>query len=687
MNMAPPIPSAGPDDGLSASDRLLKSAVAGLDAFAQQMEPVKAAVLTAKNLGDDSSVKIAAQLEAKIEAFEPSVTMIGQIKSGKTSLVNCMIGRPDLLPTDVNPWTSVVTSLHMSPKPITAETRAQFCFFEENEWDRLIAGGGRIGELADRAGADEELAKIKAQVEQMRQKSKLRLGERFELLLGQQHDYGYFDHELVEKYVCLGDDFDDGASEQQGRFADITRSADLFFHQPALPVRLCIRDTPGVNDTFMMREQITIRAIRDSRICVVVLSAHQALSSTDLALVRLISNVKSNEVIIFVNRVDELSEPSTQVVQIRDSIVETLAKIDGPKDAEIIFGSAIWAQGAMKGSFSRVPEASKAALMQLVNASEDATLQHQTTRSVLWELSGMPALYAAISNRIMHGEGQGLVRHIAARAWNLLAGVQQADNLKAKAQIGEVPVQISASEISTAVAVIKESSNTTLMAELDAAQTAFSIRLDRVHDSFLARATDALLSHLEQYGDDEVWEYDPAGLRLLLRSSYQAYGKTLQSAFDRCVRQAAEEIGSLYQNALNLPADLFDIKVPPPLRVPPPVTLGQTIALDLKGTWWRNWWYKRRGYQSFATDFRKLIHAETIGVIQDLKSQHGDALREQAVQEAERFVCEQAEILLNTLSAPLLAEDGVDALFDRQTLIARDVELQQAIRSLEAIEA
>ena len=45
---------------------------------------------------------------------------------------------------------------------------------------------------------------------------------------------------------------------------------------------LCIRDTPGVNDTFMIREQITIRAIRESRICVVVLAAHQALSSVDL---------------------------------------------------------------------------------------------------------------------------------------------------------------------------------------------------------------------------------------------------------------------------------------------------------------------------------------------------------------------------------------------------------------------
>ncbi len=69
---------------------------------------------------------------------------------------------------------------------------------------------------------------------------------------------------------------------------------------------LCIRDTPGVNDTFMIREQITIRAIRESRLCVVVLAAHQALSSVDLALIRMIANVKSREVIIVVNRIDEI---------------------------------------------------------------------------------------------------------------------------------------------------------------------------------------------------------------------------------------------------------------------------------------------------------------------------------------------------------------------------------------------
>lgn len=686
MNMAPRPPTSLPDDTLSPAQRLLKSAVPGFEALARDLAPVRAAVRSAATLGDAASQKIAARLEAQLEAFEPSVTMIGQIKSGKTSLVNCMIGSPDLLPTDVNPWTSVVTSLHMSPTPVTPETSAQFRFFEENEWDRLIAGGGRIGELADRAGADEELSKIKAQVEKMREKSKARLGEKFELLLGQQHDYGYFDHALIERYVCLGDEFDDTASEEQGRFADITRSADLYFHQPALPVKLCIRDTPGVNDTFMMREQITIRSIRDSRICVVVLSAHQALSSTDLALVRLISNVKSNDVIIFVNRIDELSEPAEQVPQILKSIRETLAKADGPADAEIIFGSALWAQGAMLGSFSRVPEASKAALVKLARASEGDALQNKTTRSVLWDLSGMPALYAAISTRVAEGEGREIRKQVSARVRNLLAGIQQADNLKAKAQVGETPVQLSPEEISDAIAQIQATARDGLTAELSQARDAFATRLDRVHDSFLARATEALLLHLETEGEDDLWEYDPSGLRLLLRSSYQSFGKSTQSAYQRCVTQVAEEIGVLYERALDLPRELFDITVPPPLRVPPPVTLGQTIALDIKGNWWRSWWYKRRGYQAYTADFQKLIHAETIGIIDDLKGQHGEALHAAAVAETERFLTEQSDILLNTLSAPLLGAERIDALFDRRTLVARDAELLRARKNLETLE-
>ncbi|MEM9644693.1 MAG: hypothetical protein AAF989_06855, partial [Planctomycetota bacterium] len=125
----------------------------------------------------------------------------GQVKAGKTSLVNAMVGRPGLLPADINPWTSVITSLHVSPRIRENAQSAKFRFFSEDEWSNLLQRGGRVGELARRAGADKELETVRAQLEEMREKSKQRLGRSFELLLGQEHDYGYVDPELVERFI------------------------------------------------------------------------------------------------------------------------------------------------------------------------------------------------------------------------------------------------------------------------------------------------------------------------------------------------------------------------------------------------------------------------------------------------------------------------------------------------------
>ena len=43
------------------------------------------------------------------------IAVIGQIKAGKSSFINVFTQRPDLLPTDINPWTAVVTSLRSRP--------------------------------------------------------------------------------------------------------------------------------------------------------------------------------------------------------------------------------------------------------------------------------------------------------------------------------------------------------------------------------------------------------------------------------------------------------------------------------------------------------------------------------------------------------------------------------------------
>ena len=280
-----------PTQDAPPTDRLMSLAYRGLAPLVRELRTVDEALEQLLKVGDADAEPAIRDLRRQIRAFEPSVTMIGQVKAGKTSLVNAMVGRPGLLPADINPWTSVITSLHVSPRIRESAQHAKFRFFSEEEWSNLLNRGGRVGELARRAGADKELETVRAQLEEMREKSRQRLGKSFELLLGQEHDYGYVDPELVERYVCLGDDVDPTMEPDngQGRFADITKSAELYLSQRGLVWPMCVRDTPGVNDTFLVREQITVNAIRSSRVCVVVLSAHQALSTVDMALIRMIA--------------------------------------------------------------------------------------------------------------------------------------------------------------------------------------------------------------------------------------------------------------------------------------------------------------------------------------------------------------------------------------------------------------
>ena len=623
-----------------AQSDLLGRGFEQLRGFATSLSDLRHSIETLKDIGDDNVARRVDRLLRQLEQFEPSVTMIGQIKSGKTSLVNAMIGTPDLLPVDVNPWTSVVTSLHLRPEADGSENTASFQFFDEDEWEKLISGGGRIGELASRAGADQELEKIKQQVADMREKSRARLGRKFEVMLGQRREYGYIDRELIERYVCLGNqpEGEDVGEDVQGRFADITKSADLNIKLAALPIRLCLRDTPGVNDTFMMREQITIRALRDSRICVVVLSAHQALSSSDMALIRLISHVKSRDVVIFVNRIDELPDPAAQVVQIRTSILKTLKKHKGPQDANIIFGSALWAAYALKQKQNDLPPASVQALEAW------AGIEANQSRSALanaWQLSGIPQLHFTIAERIVEGAGSAILQRIASSAKNLATGLVAAEHIMLSDGSDGSFHAMNYGDARAEFQAICLKHKKAFEAEFAEMLDEFSGRMERVQHSFLDRATASLIQHLESSGDISRWTYDPAGLRILLNSSHKVLSRNSQSKFEKATRDAALEISGLYRSAYGLLPEDISITLPNAPHVPPPVTLGRTIALDLGGSWWKRWWMQRRGYKAFTSDFYDLIKSETNPIIAELRDDLAHSVQQEALAAFDAFLSEQ----------------------------------------------
>ena len=145
----------------------LKAGLERLSDFAERSAELGQTLEALAGLTGKDTTRAVERLRRELNEFEPTITILGQVKSGKTTLVNAMAGWADLLPSDVNPWTSVVTSLHLKPAAQPAERGAKFRFMTESDWDRLLNQGGRIGELASRAGAESELKKISDQIDRV----------------------------------------------------------------------------------------------------------------------------------------------------------------------------------------------------------------------------------------------------------------------------------------------------------------------------------------------------------------------------------------------------------------------------------------------------------------------------------------------------------------------------------------
>ncbi len=618
-----------------------------LQHFAEDSKRVDDALKTLAALTGGNSAKAVSRLRKELTDFEPTITVLGQVKAGKTALVNAMAGWSDLLPSDVNPWTSVVTSLHLKPGESRSENGACFKFMTDAEWARLSHKGGRMGELASRAGAESELQKISDQIELVREKARKRLGKKFELLIGQEHDYGYFDKNLLEKYICLGDDFDGDEDispdqEDQGRFAEILRSADLYLNSTTVPSNLCLRDTPGVNDTFMMREQITVQAIRDSKLCVVVLSANQALSSVDMGLIRLISNLKSRNIVIFVNRVDELQTPSQQVPEIERSIRQTLRQKRAPENIEIIFGSAYWANAVLSGDVQKMPQERVRALLKWAETDRKIKCSETEPFEIIWELSGLPGLFRALSERIVADIATPFLNKIASTAVSLATGQQAAS----KVQLGEAKgTSMKPEEALFTFDRIADQHAQALQKDLMQATQDYYARADRAHDQFIERATQSLIAHLEQWGPEDGWKYDPTGLRLLMRSAYSVFGKRAQAVANEHYNAALADIAELYSAAFGDAVSGIQLAAPAVPSIPAPISLGQTIALDFHDGWWVSWWQRLRGYETFARKFRQLIEDETEDFMSQLKVVQTQEVHDQMQSALRLFFEDQKDIL------------------------------------------
>lgn len=312
-----------------------------LDFLSGQLEKLEAMSCTA----DRTELQ---NLQERLNGWAAKIAVIGQVKAGKSTFLNAFLGQHDFLPSDVNPWTSVVTNIRINV-PTDPETGAVFHFFDEKDWAEIMDGSGQIRKMAEELLPGFNTDILKQQSEELREKAQRRLGDHYKSMLGSKHEYPFLSADLLKRYVCAGPGSDDGLTrESLGRYAALTSDANVFMRIPEFAVPTIVTDTPGVNDPFLVRDEVTCRSLDNSDVFIVVLSAQQPLTDVDIGLIRILAQQDGKDVLIFVNRIDELDGYDTRYESVAEDVSERLKKAIPEIEFTILTGSAFMADAALR---------------------------------------------------------------------------------------------------------------------------------------------------------------------------------------------------------------------------------------------------------------------------------------------------------------------------------------------------
>jgi signal recognition particle receptor subunit beta len=626
---------------------------------------------------------------------QTQIAVIGQIKAGKSSFVNALTKMPGLLPTDVNPWTAVVTRLHFG-SPGAPQKGALFTFFERDEWQRLAGGGGRFKALIERLVPGYDESAVRSQLDEMRRRAELRLGPFYHNLFGQTRWFADISPEIIERYVCLGLPLDEPSYEQApGKFADIVKTADLFFGNGPFAFPATVIDTPGTNDPLLVRDDVTLSAIEEADVFVVVLTAQQPLTAADLALLRILHGLRKERVIIFINRLDDISDPASAHGAILTGVGELLRREFPSAHIPIVAGSALWADTALSigrtdpgmiWSAGLIGYARSTGIMkpgEPPHISGAQALPPERISQILFACSGLPEIMAHISKLMLKGmSGQALGELGSTLIAAAESSVASARNELLGASTLSTLSTMDGGNISNARLGVVEDMERLRRLELEAnrylqgmdkevqRQALESLRplremLRREISAFAREQAANLRASLLHGQSGRVWRCDVVTLRNRIEEkvlqAFWAAGRRfvetqrqIGGGLRRLLREAAPDIGIELQ-----PASLLSFNLTPPLTA-----LSRPLTFDLEEKWWQAWWRREAAVDEKARRMEEMILAEFFPVADELAIAAQNELRSHISSALQPFLirCESVANAIRERQQRLLTERSGDSL-------------------------
>jgi len=579
------------------------------------------------------------------------VGVIGQVKAGKSSLINALMGKPGLLPTDVNPWTTAVTRIHFGLADAPPNVAAEFSFFAPDEWEQLSNGSGQIRELTQDLVPGFKVELLQKHIEEMRRRTTLRLGATLDQLLGKKHVYSLLTPQDLERYICAS--LPDNASEQKGVYSDVIKTADLYFGKSEFSFPTTIIDTPGTNDPYLVRDEIARRTLESAHIHIVVLTPQQALSTADVALLRILRGLNKDRIVVFLNRIDQLGDLVRDVPIIVRHIREGLRRELPGSEFPVVAGSAYWGDLALRGQDNELDNElergwSAKAQAYARHLAQGSGSQSNSATSLgaddkeqriqgLLMCSGLPALFDALAN-LTPDSHIGRVMSRVSRSFCDLA------------RVGENTARHELAELSQDGAPAGDDELEAIETEVKAALADLKERGNRLVDGYSTKIGETLRTSMRSFSEAEcsklraaivnghdsiaVWNCDLALMRQQLEEALvlayrEAEGEVLKVENDTLLE--LQQMLARYNSKWTKPqAGSASIGIELP-------TIGTpSIVLELNEPWWRRWWRPGRTGERRAAALARLIENEfstiagalTQAARTQLEARHASALQE-----------------------------------------------------------
>ena len=431
--------------------------------------------------------------------------------------------------------------------------------------------------------------------------------------------------------------------------ADVIRAADLHLGEGAFVCPLTMIDTPDIDESAPLNDDLVLRGIEDADACVIVLSAPQVLARPDAALLRIMHGLRKDRLIVFINRVDELDEAGRQGRRVAEQ-AQTLLLRELEAGIPVLTGSAKWANAALRSG--RCPEDSLAAAKAMARAKaigaaapdglEDlvrCTPKERAEKlgSLLHAASGFPQLYGALQQLLRDGAPAELLRETAAT----FAAIAQQGEGSARSELITLEENVRTAH-SSVVADSLEMHR--LKGEIDALDGVV-VKLDRISDDrraalelqrtsglerlrqelhaavkdYVARERTAIVFALDRKVHKTGLRFDVSGMRLLLEQAFLTeYGK-----LHRSITKAEDSAPRHFQRIVD--AALPGARLERPFTVvsgsfayPSLRALGRVGLFDIDPRLWSRWRRRHPTMREAVEEFERLLTVEFLAVVEEL---------------------------------------------------------------------